>query len=519
MSKKLLSFLGFVLCLFALDAQIIIGKTRYDLQTNNSVQRRAFLDPTNNFLAITYTGSNLTDGAYEDRGTGYAMFNTITNTWIDKSAPFMPPKTTFPGRIEDKRVGWGEPAIVNGKELIISHQSSDGFNGLYMAERSISSLGAYAYKSVTSGKETWPRMAVSGNKIVVISSHFESQFNDVDGGLMFIKSSDGGVTWTAPDSIKGANGINPTNYSGLGGDNYAVDLRGDVIAILTGVYDLTLYKSTDFGVTWTKTNLGRPTSDNFFLDNGEFLTPFDRSDGSYSVLIDNDNKVHCFWGRSYTYGDEEQDIASVFINRFKHGIMYWSENNPKAQVIPQTAFQRESTKQHDDITLKFNTAGTNGSELSYLGSGAVYGSSPVTWPSAGIDDAGNIYLTYGYNRGRLDTTNEGLNKDRDPSGYNFYDVFAIKLMKSDPNKWIGPLNVSQTNTLEETYPSIARRVDGNLHVVYQQDNLVGNAIVTTRDANNNPQNGSGSQVGGIETDNSIVYKKVPVNDINAFSSR
>jgi hypothetical protein len=381
----------------------------------------------------------------------------------------------------------------------MSHKSSPGLNGIYQTSRAAAGAGTWTNLDVTSGTETWPRAAASGNNVVLISSHFDASFNEVTAGLMFIKSSDGGGTWSAPAAIPG---IDKDNYTVVGGDRYALDLNGNNIAILTGTDDVTLYKSTDFGANWTKKSIF-PTSANFIPD-GEILDRADRSDGGYSVLVDNSNKVHCFWPRYVTFVDPSLGTEGRY-DPTRTGIMYWNEDmgNEPPRLISGTDFIRENIAAPLSPINRYNTANQT---LTYN----AYRTASTTWPSTGIDASGTIYLSYAYNRGIIDTTpaNTGIGKDADPTGYNLFDVYVMKTADNGLT-WTGPLNVTSSATLENTYPSMARLVDDKVRLVYQEDNLYGNAVMTVTGSTN----GTGSQAGPIHTRNKIFYAQVPVADI------
>ena len=73
--------------------------------------------------------------------------------------------------------------------------------------------------------------------------------------------------------------------------------------------------------------------------------------------------------------------------------MYWNEdmgNNPP-RLIRNSDFLRESTSGPLSPLARFNTEGQT---INHMGNGSGYNSSTTTWPSTGIDAAGNLYLTY-----------------------------------------------------------------------------------------------------------------------------
>lgn len=494
----LLAVFGMFNIVSAQVPKIQVGRTFYDLQTNNSMQRRIIVDPATKDLTITYTGSSLSDGAYSDRGTGYAFYDQ--KFWYNASGTtFTPPLNSYPTRPENVRTGWPNPLYVGSKELIFSHISDGSFNGINMASRT-RGTNTWTNTKISAGAETWPRAASDGKNIVVISSYFQSTFEGVDAGIQFMVSKDSGATWSNPAAFTG---MDPINYpTGVGGDIYDVDIKGNTIAILMGRLDISLYKSTDMGTTWTKTSIFS-TQDNIDANASLNVKRGDKSDGSFSVIIDKDNKAHCFWGVATTYTEG----ANGFIDLSRHGIGYWNEYmgvNTDPYIVPQTFFLREGNFAKSPIG-RFNTTLNDGTTAGYFGSANVYGNAPVSWPSSALDSNGTIYLTYGYNRGKIDSTPSGSGVDADKNGYNLYDVYAVKSLDSGKT-WIGPYNISQTKNLESTYPSMAKFVDNNIYVVYQEDSLAGGAVGGTT--------GSGSHLPGpVHTPNRILYAKVPVDSI------
>jgi hypothetical protein len=495
-----------------------IGSTLYDLQTNNSIQRRVAVHPTSKDVIVTFTGGYLFNSSFTDRGTGYAYYNFATSTWSNYLGnSFTLTNDTFFGRIENERVGWPNPMFVGNKELILTHRApatgggvGTGENGIYMVSRNSSGTGAWTRGEMPDNTraETWPRAEASGSNIIVINAQSGVNYNGLTNGLSFRVSKDGGNSWSPTDSIPG---INQENYSAMSGDNYAVDVKGNTAAILTGNLDVTYYKTTNLGTTWTKKSLVS-YADNF-LGQGQNLDRKERSDGSYSILVDNDGIVHCFWARQVGFAYPAGANGSYSLDNSRSGIMYWNEGmgNEEPILIPGTEFIRENTNGPRFPNTRFFT---DNNALFYIGSNGGYGVGATTWPSTGIDAAGNIYLTYGYNRGRIDTTSGGKGIDGDTKlGYNMYDAYVMKT--SDKGKtWSTPFNVSSTPKVETTYPSMARHVDDYVHIVYQEDSLYGNAVMTTAGATN----GTGSQTGPSYTINKAIYAKVPITSITTFGT-
>lgn len=501
MKKNVLIIVGIIvsICSQAQITKTQIGATRYDLQTNNSIERRVAVDPATGNVIVCYTGASDNDdgaGAFASRGTGYAFWNGTS--WKDaQNNTLTPPVTSRPPKPEasNDRTGWPNPILLTGgAEAFVAHRASSNVgNGLVFGKRNSAGNGSWTLTSASTEQVTWPRMANSGDSIVIITSTLDGTLFNMKGGIGYKRSFDGGKTWT-PDSASGFDsipGINENVYGSgastvLGGDEYALDVKGKVIAVLTGAIDVTLFKSTDFGNTWTKTEIVK--GDNL---SGAVQDFDNRSSGDYSVLIGNDEKVHCFWGRNSSDGTS--------IRTQEAGIMYWSENMPsgsKPKVLYKTFYLKDGPRSVTNVprwtALRFNATGDEQRS---------YNKNHVSSPSSGIDAAGNIYLSFMRLRGVSDSTRYIADKQTDASGMLLNDVYLIKSIDGGSN-WIGPLNVSNSDSMESAYPSIARHVDNNVHMVYQEDTLYGFCISNTAVSHN-----------GVATNNKIIYAKIPVGDI------
>lgn len=492
MKKRMLLIIISVILSASLNAQIVktqVGYTKYDLQTNNSIERRIVIDPVTNEMVVTYTGSADPDngaGNFSSRGTGYYYYS---------GSGAMTPQTTFPGRIEGTdRVGWPNPIFLpNGYEAIIAHRASSSTNGLAYSKRK-RGAPSWTLKTAISADLTWPRMANSGDSIFAISSTLSGNINGMSGGIGFMRSYNGGDTFltTVKNALDTIPGINLSNYPNvgtaniLGGDEYALDVKGQKVAILTGALDVTLFYSNDFGNTWVRKVLiagDNNTTDTLPSDN--------RSSGDYSVLIDNNGKIHCFWGQLYG-----NNITNTIA---KAGIMYWNEYmspTEKPRLLNKTMYEKESGA-NAIIYLPFYTTQVAQASITQT----TYGSGHTSQPSSGIDAAGNIYLSYMRLRGISDTNRFLAGKNTDATGMLLNDCYLMKSIDSGKT-WIGPINVSNSDSMESSFPSIARNVTSSVHLVYQEDPLYGYAISSTSPGHN-----------GATSDNQIIYAKVPVTDI------
>ncbi|MFT5071026.1 MAG: hypothetical protein ACI8V8_000987, partial [Chitinophagales bacterium] len=201
MMKKVLLLNLLCFAFFSVFAQTQVGRTTYDLQTNNANCRRVATNATGE-VVITYTKSLTGNEAASDRGTGY-NFKNAAGVWSE---------TNFPAsgftRFDIARTGWSNIGfLANGKEMIVTHFADDvtAFGGLQIQDRALGSGGTWSTTSLNSTNPsftytddaTWPRMAVTGDSIFIVSSVQIGTFvNGVDGGLYYHRSLDGGATWT-----------------------------------------------------------------------------------------------------------------------------------------------------------------------------------------------------------------------------------------------------------------------------------------------------------------------------------
>lgn len=433
-----------------------VGSTLNNQQTNGSSYRRVQILPNNN-VGVTWTTSN-DASPFTGRGTGYNRFNG--NNWIKSD--------TTSTRIESQRSGFPSYAFnpTTNEEIVLSHVvTTNGFSGGFVLSRKNVAATTWNQTTVLDTIATvpgllWCRTAVSNNYLHVVACYTDSAQNQpnrvirngVRTPVVYSRYNLTNNTW----DIKSVAlpGYNSTRYYDGNGDSYSIDAFSNNVVVLIGGMrkDLSLWKSTNNGSSWTKTVVDSfkysPTGGTqvLMLD-----TPF-TNDGAVHVLIDSLGKAHCFWGVSKVYDD---DITNNTYSYFpgQTFLLYWND-----------------TKVYGDLSvigtwddLDFNGVANLGS--GWLSNNARYGNlSVTTMPSAGISSDGKIFCSY----------SSLTEYDENGNGENYRDVY-ITYSSDGGNNWSTPKNLTAVlgSGLEQAFPSIARTVNNKIHLVYSQSGSVG----------------------------------------------
>jgi len=475
MMKKvlLLNLLSFAF--ISMFAQTQVGRTTYDLQTNNANCRRVATNAAGEAV-ITYTRSLAFSEAAPDRGTGY-NYKSAAGVWA--TTDFTPATFT---RFDVARTGWSNIGFLsNGDEMIVTHFADNvtNFGGLQIQQRALGTTGAWTTTQLNSTNPaftytddaTWPRIAVCGDSILVVSSVQIGTFvNGVDGGLYAHRSLDGGATWTQ-SLIPFVNG---NNFVTIGADAYALDANASgVAALVVGRYNAFMLKSLDFGATWVATKMvevidenGLPTANNYSGESAESAMRQDISDESYSVVVDDQGAVHVWFGR-LEYQKDAFAEGSVF--PFSEGLMYWNETLDAPIILHASRITVEAGAGCDPL---FTNQVVNDPDFIQF---SLYSSSFASQPSGSYDAAGNLVVAYTrFRSAELDTAGNVLNVSAD--GFAFKDVYMLSSSDNGVT-WEGPLNVSNTDSLECAYPGVPRKFYSNtIDVIWQQDARPGNAL-------------------------------------------
>lgn len=466
-----------------------IGTTEYDLQTNASVCNR--IVNHDGGISAVFTMSQAAS-PWADRGTGYNFMDEATHAWAAE------PTT----RLESNRTGWPSIAVTaNGSEATIAHGTND--NLLYIMTRPTIGTGAWNEDntslpvSIPEGNY-WPRMVAGGadgNSLHVISIVYPIDANTnpvfwegMSGAVVYSRSLDEGATWDTVHHL--ISEIDSSSYYGFTADDYAIDANGDHIAILLGglTNDVVMVESMDNGNTWTKRipfefALDHYAAPTMISDtNGDLSADtLDCSDGSMSVLIDDNGLVHCFWGMTRMLDDVAADASSYFPG--VDGLAYWNTDMVD-----------------DDAVLIAETPDLNGDLEITIADGALtgwgfglYGSGLTTHPSAGIDENGVLYLAF-----------SALKEDTDDGSGRTFRHTWIMSSADDGASWSEPTDVNDDEFFECAFASIARKVDSHIHVLYQRDDAPGHNLSGDPPGSDDP---------GNETQDAIVYAAVPISAV------
>lgn len=457
------------------DPYFQIGSSWYDLQSNNGNSPRLWSDGGGNLTAVwTYAPNSDLAGsrAFPLRGTG---INVMQNgVWGSEPT----------ARIEGStRTGW--PNVVkdsDGNTIVIAHVFQTSAFGLYVSIQDAN--GDWTYSTVPTNTPygvLWPRAAISGDgqtiHVVAITTptannnDIPSEYDGIDGHLLYFRSDDGGKTWPVIDQK--LPGIDSSEYFQGVADSYQIAASGDNVAVgYFGIWsDVTIAKSEDKGETWNsfkvldypldKYNVG----DAYTLDqiggpdtlgpaganpgDSVALRAIYTSDRTGALAIDENGKVHVGFGAMYVSDNDFTDGA--FYNYFFwNGIGYWNEDMMGERPIE---IGGSTDRDGDDL---FSLTGDDGDYV---------GKANSTFPSLAFGPDGHIYLAYS-------TMCEDL---LDQNNAHYRHVYIMKSTDGG-DTWTDTYDAINEETVtdeiwmftEAVFPSIA--VDErHLHLIYQQD--------------------------------------------------
>jgi hypothetical protein len=513
----------------AFGLEVTIGATFYDLQTNNSIPTR-ILNNTDGTLSATWTTSNEDNTTWTNRGMAYHQ--RIDGVWT--KLPGYADAANVE-RIEPVRTGFGSIGRVTGVgDIIIAHQTE--IDALEISRNITLNGENWIFQEETAQPLLWPRLAIGGQDGKTVHSiavtvptggtFTGSPYQGMNGALIYNRSTNGGQSFD--QVMRLLPGVDSTIFDGFGGDSYAIDAKGNTVVIVAGntTSRVTLWKSTDNGETWTNrivnpfpeeytpwneqitdldgdgdvdsiavtfdttftyiTNYDTtitidtttpfpPAPDTVIsvssIDTIATLTPdsfglerIQSNDGTFSIILDENGIAHVWFGNMFMSNDD----AAAGYNYYPgtNGIMYWNENFGANELPVDIAGAiDEDNSGVLEVNISYTTVTPNVTP---------YGASLSSFMSSGIDADGNLYLAY-------TATKEGSAYFYAGNGPSLRHIYATKSTDGGTT-WTVPADVVGREDLgfdqfaEYAFPSIARRVDNNIHMVYQRDFTPGSAV-------------------------------------------
>jgi hypothetical protein len=441
-------------------AYVTLGKSYYDLQTNASIGNRVILHSDGTISAV-WTASEGDATGWPERGSGYN--HNDGSAWFSDRDARIEPST---------RTGW--PSIVtlsDGREAVIAHLAGEG--GFVMSTNDSKGSTNFTTTSKFLDDETvpgtdrhiiWNRSGSGNGYIHLISNYTFSanvprvDRNGVGSPTTYSRSSDDGATWDIQHAL--LPGYDSTKILFGGGDSYAIDVQDSVVAIaIGGIYDkVMLWKSTDNGNTFTYTQVDDYPYGGF----GQGIEPGDTAtcnDGSIEVILDQNNNAHVFYG-TYTFLDADTSDGTLTFWPTLSRIMHWSEGMSSSNVAGVLIdMDGDSTTPINITEETYRSLDANDIPYNNLNSASQIGNTGlVTMPTASMDANGNLFLVYS---APIEGAIHFLNS-------TYRDVH-VTYSTDGGASWIGPQNLTQDRTTENTFPCVAKDANDFLHVVFHQD--------------------------------------------------
>ncbi len=460
-----LNFTGEINPMVANDraADIVVGETWYDLQSNSSMANRiyAFDDGT---IGATWT-RGMTPTTYADRGTGYNYFDgTSWGAYPDE-------------RIEDEKTGWPNyaPYGANG-EIVVAHMSA---NGLKFSWRENKGEGDWNHFTLAGPAEEpgllWPRMVTSGENHdvihVIAAAGNAVTYQGLTMALLYSRSTDGGQTWDPENVI--LEGLGSDYCNGWGGDDYAwAQPVGNTLAFVAfgGVADGVMMKSTDGGDNWERTTF-YASPDPFFDGNSGDLPQCGGGDGYNAVAIDDEGMVHVAFGRQI-HMDDTPDDDSWSYYPYSDGLVYWNESMP---ALDTAAIQADILPD-DWSTMNLYQSGNLAAWTQPNGDDTLVGIAPYY---GSLTSMPQLVITRDENNVQIvQVFYSAVSVGFDNSELNFRHIWGT-FTEGDGN-W-GPQTDYTGDVFhifsECVFPSVAQQtVGGKYHILYQTDNMPGNSL-------------------------------------------
>lgn len=451
---------GYVSSLKSTLADPTIMNSYYDLQTNNtSGQQRICQFSDGSVAGVATMSLTATGTTWPDRGTGY-------NYSADNGITWGPAPTV---RVEvGTRTGWPsiQPLGANG-ECTIAHQST---GNLLFSQRTTKGTGTWTTTAIPAPPSgvpamLWPRMVTNGTNhmnvhLIALTEPTGNNgviYNNMDGCLMYCKSTDGGTTFSPWEQLPGTTSNEYLNFSA---DQYSwAPPHGDTLAFIVGDtwIDVFMMKSTDNGNTWTKTVIfSNPYNLVGYTGNNAW---FYSCDGTDAIALDYYGNAHICFGL--------MEDSNGYYRPYTSGLVYWNETMPQLPAVldPNVLYNMGNL-----IAWQLDTTIYPPSAPYLL---AAYYSSLTSNPGILIDKNNDMFIIW-----------SSVTSYVDQSG-NYYlrHVFEkTGKVASDGSFFFHSAFTDLTsefvyNFMECVYADIAQTsYDDMLHIIFQGDNLAGSYV-------------------------------------------
>jgi len=458
----------------------VLGQTRYDLQTNYSIQNRIHFFPDGT-VAGTWTTS-MEDAGWTDRGTGYNYFDGTS---------WMPLVTT---RLETTRTGWPSIDAWNGNgEIVVAHNSSTTW---VTNTRPVKGTGSWTQTLSPPAPAgvpamTWARMITSGPDHQYI--HMIGMTNPtgnppgvvykgLDGALLYWRSLDGGTTW---DKVGiQLPGLDSSNYTAFSADQYSwgSPVNDTIYFVAGGSYiDMFIMKSTDNGETWTKIPILSNGYKKLGLTYTGTLAPWRSSDGSVACQMDQNGVIHVASG----IGGGRVSAGTKYILLYNNGLIYWNTTMP----MLQDSLDLDTLDAHGQLLGYYSDGPGPGDTLNIL---TGYRGGLCSFPQMSLDAYNNLYVIY----------SQVTWENPSPEGINFRHIFGRAKFHNMSTWSTDPVDLNAGIAYfgqEYIFASMAKTVaDDKLRIIFQTADQPGTAV------------GSGTAVPPIPFhDNFLQYREIP----------
>lgn len=452
----------------------IIGNTWYDVQTNIGIDNRICTFSDGTMAAVWTFGPEGQQIAFPGRGTAYNFYN----------GEFWRPIPTE--RIETDRCGWPSiaPLGENG-EIVVSHYGGAAVDGLAINTRPNKGIGDWTevwFEAINGMEATFPRIITNGennNTIHMLYSFSNTEYMGMEDPVFYNQSTDGGLTWEIQHKM--LEGMMPEDYTAIGGDNmvWANPVENTIAFAFANTWDtdLVVMKSENNGEDWDKIIVWEHPYP-FFDWNATIMTDtMWAPDGSVSIALDDDEKVHLVAGLCRVLHDEVGDNFTGW--QYGEGIIYWNEDRPIFEADNQhdalNAWDTEILE--PDVELIGWGQDMDGDDEFSLFNDDLF-TYPFTigassMPAIAIDEDDKIVVAWS-GISELHVYNEE---------FNFRRIW-VRGSPDGGDSWTDHYNINSDITMtydECLWPVLNKSLEDQYHLIYQADYDVGIALDNNHD--------------------------------------